>query len=58
MNADFDRFYDGFISTLEDMEHRVTKRELDECITNAENMVKKMLSAIEIAKKTILKTEE
>ena len=40
------------------MENRVTKRELDECITNAENMVEKMLSAIEIAKKTILKTED
>ena len=58
MNADFNRFYDGFISTLEDMENRVTKRELDECVSNAENMVKKMLSAIEIAKKTILKTED
>ena len=58
MNAGFERFYDGFVSTLEDMENRVTKRELDECITNAENMVEKMLSAIEIAKKTILKTED
>ena len=58
MNAGFERFYDGFVSTLEDMENRVTKRELDECITNAENMVEKMLSAIEIAKNTILKTEE
>ena len=36
----------------------LTKRELDECITNAENMVEKMLSAIEIAKNTILKTED
>ena len=58
MNAGFERFYDGFVSTLEDMENRVTKRELDECITNAENMVEKMLSAIEIAKNTILKTED
>lgn len=58
MNAGFKRFYDGFISTLEDMENRVTKTELDECIENAENMVEKMLSAIEIAKNTILKTEE
>lgn len=58
MNAGFDRFYDGFVSTLEDMENRVTKRELDECITNAENMVEKMLYAIELAKKTILKTED
>lgn len=58
MNAGFDKFYTGFVSTLEDMENRVTKRELDECIANAENMVEKMLSAIEIAKNTILKTED
>ena len=58
MNAGFDRFYDGFVSTLEDMENRVTKRELDECIANAENMVKKMLNAIEVAKNIILKTED
>lgn len=58
MNAGFDRFYDGFVSTLEDMENRVTKRELDECIANAENMVEKMLDAIEIAKNIILKTED
>lgn len=58
MNTDFERFYDGFVSTLEDMENRVTKRELNECIANAENMVEKMLSAIEIAKNTILKTED
>ena len=57
MNAGFDRFYDGFVSTLEDMENRVTKRELDECIANAENMVEKMLNAIEVAKNIILKTE-
>lgn len=58
MNAGFDRFYDGFVSTLEDMENRVTKRELDECIANAENMVEKMLKAIEVAKNIILKTED
>ena len=58
MNAGFDRFYDGFVSTLEDMENRVTKRELEECIANAENMVKKMLNAIEVAKNIILKTED
>lgn len=58
MNAGFNRFYDGFVSTLEDMENRVTKRELDECIANAENMVEKMLDAIEIAKNIILKTED
>lgn len=58
MNAGFDRFYDGFVSTLEDMENRVTKRELEECIANAENMVEKMLNAIEVAKNIILKTED
>lgn len=58
MNVGFERFYDGFVSTLEDMENRVTERELDECITNAEDMVKKMLSAIEVAKKINLKTED
>lgn len=58
MNAGFERFYDGFVSTLEDMENRVTKRELDECITNAEGMVEKMLSAIEVAKRINLKTED
>lgn len=58
MNVGFERFYDGFVSTLEDMENRVTKKELDECITNAEDMVKKMLSAIEVAKKINLKTED
>lgn len=58
MNAGFDRFFDGFVSTLNDMENRVTKRELNECIKNAENMVEKMLSAIEDAKQIILKTED
>lgn len=58
MNADFERFYNGFVSTLEDMEYHVTKRELDECIANAENMVEKMLSAIEIAKEINLKMED
>ena len=36
MNADFAIYYSGFISTLNDMENRVTKRELNECIQNAE----------------------
>lgn len=58
MNADFDMYYDGFVSTLNDMENRVTKRELNECIKNAENIVEKMLSAIEEAKKITTKTEE
>ena len=58
MNADFDMYYDGFVSTLNDMENRVTKRELNECIKNVENIVEKMLSAIEEAKKITTKTEE
>lgn len=58
MNADFNMYYDGFVSTLNDMENRVTKKELNECIKNAENIVEKMLSAIEEAKNVTTKTEE
>lgn len=58
MNADFKMYYDGFVSILNDMENRVTKRELNECIKNAENIVEKMLSAIEKAKNITIKTEE
>ncbi len=58
MNADFEMYYNGFISILNDMENRVTKTELNECIKNAENIVEKMLSAIEEAKNIMTKTEE
>lgn len=58
MNADFEQYYNGFVSILNDMESRVTKRELNECIKNAENIVERMLSAIEEAKKITIKTEE
>ncbi len=58
MNADFEMYYDGFISTLNDMENRVTKRELDECIANAESNIEKLLIAIELAKNTNLKMED
>lgn len=58
MNADFEMYYNGFVSILNDMENRVTKRELNECIKNAENIVERMLSAIEEAKKITIKTEE
>ena len=58
MNADFDMYYDGFVSILDDMENRVTKTELDECIKNAKKNVEKLLTAIELAKNTTLKTEE
>ena len=55
MNIGFERFY---VSILSDMENRVTKSELDECIANAENNITKLLTAIELAKKTTLKTED
>lgn len=58
MNTGFERFYDGFVSILSDMENRVTKSELDECIANAENNITKLLTAIELAKKITLKTED
>lgn len=58
MNADFKMYYDGFVSILNDMENRVTKKELNECIKNAENIVERMLFAIEEAKKITTKTEE
>lgn len=58
MNADFEMYYDGFVSILNDMENRVTKKELNECIKNAEDIVERMLCAIEEAKKITTKTEE
>lgn len=58
MNADFEMYYDGFVSILNDMEKRVTQEELDECIENAECNIEKLLTAIELAKKTTLKTED
>lgn len=58
MNADFEMYYDGFVSILNDMENRVTQKELNECITNAENNIEKLLTAIELAKNTTLKTED
>ena len=58
MNADFQMYYDGFVSILKDMENRVTKSELDECIANAENNITKLLTAIELAKNITLKTED
>ena len=58
MNADFQMYYDGFVSILKDMENRVNKSELDECIANAENNITKLLTAIELAKNTKLKMED
>lgn len=58
MNVGFSRFYDGFVSILNDMDGRVTKQELEECIKNAEAKAEKLFTAIELAKKTKLKMEE
>lgn len=58
MNADFDMYFGGFKSILQEMEGRVSKSELDKCITNAENIVEKMLLAIEEAKNIKLKMED
>lgn len=58
MNVGFNRFYEGFVSILNDMDGRVTKPELDECIKNAETKLEKLLTAIELAKKTKLKMED
>ena len=58
MNADFKTFYNGFVSTLNEMDGRVTKTELDECIRNAENNIEELLSVIELAKNTTLKMEK
>lgn len=58
MNADFEMYYDGFVSILNDMENRVTQKELDECIRNAESNIEKLLTAIELAKNTTLKMED
>ena len=51
MNTDFKLYYDRLLSILNYMDNCVTKRELNECIKNAENIAEKMLSAIEKAKK-------
>lgn len=58
MNADFEMYYDGFVSVLNDMENRVTQKELNECIANAENNIEKLLTAIELAKNITIKTED
>lgn len=57
MNAMFNRFFPGFVSILNDMDNRVSKEELQECICNAQKIADKMISAIDNAKKTNLKME-
>lgn len=58
MNADFKTFFTAFVSTLNDIEGRVTHLQKQECIKNAENMVERMLEAIEKAKKLNEKMED
>jgi hypothetical protein len=58
MNIGFQRYYDGFVSILQEMNGKVDQEELDECIENAERNVEEMLIAIEEAKKIKLKTED
>lgn len=58
MNADFNSFFRGFVSTLNDMEYHVTDIQKEECIKNAEDMVEQMLTAIEEAKKIKTKEDE
>lgn len=57
MNADFEMFYDGFVSTLREMNGKVNASELRECIENAENNIEKLLFVIEEAKNTKLRME-
>lgn len=58
MNADFEMYYNGFVSILNDMNGRVSEKELEECIINAENNIEKLLVAIDLAKNTNLKMED
>ena len=58
MNADFETYYNGFVSILNDMNGRVSEKELEECIINAENNIEKLLVAIDLAKNTNLKMED
>jgi hypothetical protein len=58
MNTGFERFYDEFVSYLNDMDGRVTQKELDECIENAEDKIEQLLAALEDAKNIKLKTED
>lgn len=59
LNADFEMYYDGFVSTLSRMDGHVTTDELNECIAAAEDNLWKLLAAIEEARKnTTLKMEK
>ena len=58
MNADFETYYNGFVSILNDMNGRVSEKELEECIINAETNIEKLLVAIDLAKNTNLKMED
>lgn len=58
MNGDFDRFFPAFVSTLSEVDEKVTQSQLDECIENAEKMVAQMENVILTVKNnTTLKGE-
>ena len=58
MNGDFDRFFPAFVSTLSEVDEKVTQSQLDECIENAEKMVSQMENVILTVKNnTTLKGE-
>jgi len=58
MNAGFNRYYDGFVTILKDMDGRVTQAELEECIKNAESNIKKLTVAVQAAKNVNIKMED
>lgn len=53
MNGDFESYYDSYVSTLYNMNGRVTKDELDECIQNAKSNVRKLLDVLKAVKSEI-----
>lgn len=53
MNGDFESYYGAFVSTLYNMNGRVTKEELDECIQNAKSNVQKLLNVLKEVKSEI-----
>lgn len=46
MNGDFERFFVAFVSTLSEVDGKVTQSQLDECLENAEKMIKQMEKVI------------
>ena len=58
MNEGFKRYYPGFVSILNEMNGRVSREELNDCIRAAEENILLMRDAVNAAKNTKLKTEE